>query len=338
MKNRIHYFDFLNVIACMAMLGLHHNLIVHKYSQDGSWAQALIVEVLCYWAVPVFFMLSGATLMEYRKRYSTAEFFKHRFNRAVIPFVIWSLVWVALKYVTGDDGNLSPFHIIDGIVHTSYQPVYWFFIPLFGIYMLMPVMSWLKDKRKVLIYLAALIFFITGVMNPILEWAEIAPIKSAQNAMAGPLLFMVLGYLSKYIKVSAGYCWIMAVLAVGCWCLRYFVTLEVSQATGELYRGMFGYYYFTSIIPAVAVFLLVKQYFPQNLSQRASRFLTVLSSCSLGIYLLHILVLSIEQKLLPIGAESAIYRIGFIPINYLLCFVLVFVTKKIPLVGRYVFP
>lgn len=338
MKNRIHYFDFLNVIACMAMLGLHHNLIVHRYSQDDSWAQALIVEVVCYWAVPVFFMLSGATLMEYRRRYGTVEFFRHRFSRAVIPFVLWSLVWVALKYATGDDVNLSPLHILDGIVHTSYQPVYWFFIPLFGIYMLMPVVSLLRGNRKVLIYLAVLIFFITGVMNPILEWAKIAPIKSAQNAMAGPLLFMLLGYLYKDAKVSAGCCWTMGVLAVGCWCLRYFVTLGISEATGELYRGMFGYYYFTSIIPAVAVFLLVRQYFPSSLSPWWSRLLTVLSSCSLGIYLLHILVLAVEQKLLPVGTESAIYRVGFIPLNYILCFVIVYMTKKIPVIGRYVFP
>lgn len=197
MKERVYYFDFLNVIACMAMLALHHNLIVHNYSADSSWWQALIVEVVCYWAVPVFFMLSGATLMRYRERYSTREFFVHRFRRAVVPFVVWSLIWVALQYVTGKDTDLSLFHIADGIIHTTYQPVYWFFIPLFGIYLLMPVLSMLREYRRVLIYLAVLIFIVTGVVDPLLSWGGVAPVKSMQNAMAGPILFAVLGFLYK---------------------------------------------------------------------------------------------------------------------------------------------
>ncbi|MCM1518540.1 MAG: acyltransferase [Pseudoflavonifractor sp.] len=338
MKERVYYFDFLNVIACMAMLALHHNLIVHRYAADSSWWQALIVEVVCYWAVPVFFMLSGATLMRYRERYGTREFFIHRFNRAVVPFLIWSLVWVALLYVSGKDTDLSPFHIADGIVHTTYQPVYWFFIPLFGIYLLMPVLSMLRDCRKTLIYLAVLIFVVTGVIDPLLSWAGVAPVKSMQNAMAGPVLFAILGFLYKETRGRVRYSGVIFALAVACWCLRYFVTLIVSQSGAGLFKGMFGYYYFTSIIPAIAVFVLVKDYFPRTLSPRVAKSLTVLSSCSLGIYLLHIVVLTLEQRMLPVSVDSLLYRVGFIPLNYLLCFAIVYLTKRIPVIGRYLFP
>lgn len=49
-------------------------------------------------------------------------------------------------------------------------------------------------------------------------------------------------------------------------------------------------------------------------------------------------MLALEQRLLPVEPESLLYRVGFIPFNYLLCFGIVYVTKRIPMVGRYVFP
>ena len=79
-KQRILYLDVLNIFACFAVLMLHHNGIVHNYNVNSlAWKQALIFEVLFYWAVPIFFMLTGATLVSYREQYSTKVFFTKRF-------------------------------------------------------------------------------------------------------------------------------------------------------------------------------------------------------------------------------------------------------------------
>ena len=80
-SKHILYYDLLNICACLCVIFLHCNGIAHFYSNTLAWKQALLVEVGAYWAVPIFFMLSGATLMNYRKRYSTKEFFKKRFFR-----------------------------------------------------------------------------------------------------------------------------------------------------------------------------------------------------------------------------------------------------------------
>ena len=75
-KKRVLYFDVLNILACIAVISLHHNGVVHTYSNSWTWKTALLVETGAYWAVPVFLMLSGATLMNYRKNYDTVTFFK----------------------------------------------------------------------------------------------------------------------------------------------------------------------------------------------------------------------------------------------------------------------
>ena len=79
-NKRILYFDILNILACLSVVFLHSNSIVHTYTQLRAWKTALIFEVVLYWAVPVFIMLSGATLMKYKERYDTKTFFKKRFS------------------------------------------------------------------------------------------------------------------------------------------------------------------------------------------------------------------------------------------------------------------
>ena len=81
-ENFIIYFDILNIIACLAVLILHHNGIVWQFSKSWSWRMSLLVECVFYWAVPIFLMLSGATLMNYREKYSTQMFFK---NALLVP-------------------------------------------------------------------------------------------------------------------------------------------------------------------------------------------------------------------------------------------------------------
>ena len=99
---RVLYFDLLNICACICVVALHCNGIVHSYSDARCWKTSLIVETVAYWAVPVFFMLTGATLMDYRKKYSTKEYFIKRFTKTLIPFIAWSLFFLFLKVHSGD--------------------------------------------------------------------------------------------------------------------------------------------------------------------------------------------------------------------------------------------
>ena len=69
--SRVIYFDILNIIAIVAVIALHCNGIVHGNPNIKAWNTSLIVECICYFAVPLFCMLSGATLMNYREKYDT---------------------------------------------------------------------------------------------------------------------------------------------------------------------------------------------------------------------------------------------------------------------------
>ena len=128
MEERILYFDILNIFATLGVVFLHCNGTAHTYSDTFGWYQALFIEVFLYWPVPVFFMLTGATLMEYRSRYTTVEFFKKRFNDKPIPFICWSwLVNPNNKLFMKENSNIltfaSDYDIIDVVEYKDYNAI-----------------------------------------------------------------------------------------------------------------------------------------------------------------------------------------------------------------------
>lgn len=80
-----------NVAACLGVIILHTNFVFWTKSRGRLWITSCFLETFFYWPVPVFFMLSGANLLDYRERYSTVEFLKKRISRTLIPFLFWSL-------------------------------------------------------------------------------------------------------------------------------------------------------------------------------------------------------------------------------------------------------
>ncbi|NMP38098.1 MAG: acyltransferase [Clostridiales bacterium] len=336
MKKRVVYFDILNILAALSVIFLHCNGIAHFFSDTPDWRQALGVEVLCFWAVPVFLMLSGATLMSYRESYSTAEFFKRRILRTVIPFLAWSLIMAAVK-------DINPFEIgvcefLSKLFLCSIEGVYWFFIPLFAVYISIPVLSLLKDNKKILIYM----LFGSMIFNSLLP--EIfAVIKVSWNGslsmltMGGYLIFPVLGYLlntTDFTKVQRGLIYLSGIAGV---IFRYVTTFCLSMRDASTNIMFFSYTGWYSVCLAAAVFVFIK-YLPLcdklAAKEKAVKILKTVSSCSFGVYLLHNFVrMKIEGSLVHVGWEWRIFGPFLV---YALCLAATFIMKKIPLVKHIV--
>lgn len=96
------YITLLHVVSMVAVVCLHTNRCFWDFSATaGYWASANVIECLFYFAVPVFFMLTGATLMDYSDRYDTVTFYKRRAKKILLPFVVWSLVGAAVFSLLG---------------------------------------------------------------------------------------------------------------------------------------------------------------------------------------------------------------------------------------------
>lgn len=144
--------DVMNIVACIAVIAMHMNGAVWSFSYERYWLTSLIIECVCFWAVPVFFMISGATLLDYRTRYTTREYFQKRLGRTGVPFLFWSVVsifWaVFVTHGLEPDVLKSAPLFLDAVLNTRGLSIYWFFPPLFALYLAIPFLSLIPQENR----------------------------------------------------------------------------------------------------------------------------------------------------------------------------------------------
>lgn len=340
-KKYILYYDLLNIGACLCVIFMHCNGVVHEFSNTRVWKQALAVDVLAYWAVPVFFMLSGATLMGYREKYSTKIYFKKRFMKAVIPFIIWNLINLALKCFKGEIevATLNPIRIIDMMLNNKIEFVYWFFIPLFAIYLSIPVLSVLKENVKVLKYMA-IIAFLTYSVIPFLFNIFKVPINGNLYfpLTGGYILYVVIGYLLATVSLERKqryWIYLGGILGV---IVRYGATYILSIKENAINKVTWDYKNFPAVLLSVAVFVFFKYIEWEKVfkTEMLKNLIRNISSASFGIYLIHMIIIRALLSIFHWNTYGWKWRWGgpFIVYGSALCIVLI--IKKVPILRKIV--
>ena len=96
--------------------------------------------------------------MNYRRRYSTKVFLKRRFLKTGVPLVIWTVFFYVFYRTRGTIAWTGWRAFSNSVINFSIVPVYWFFPPLFMVYLSLPVLSLLVQNRKILWYMTVLAF------------------------------------------------------------------------------------------------------------------------------------------------------------------------------------
>lgn len=342
-QQRIAYFDLLNICACFCVICLHCNNVVHYlYSNLRVWYQALAIETICYWAVPIFFMLSGATLLNYRERYSTKTFFKKRFFKTMIPWLFWSVVIFSVDYMQGvylnNDITIKKF--ISMLLTNKIETTYWFFPVLFAVYTAIPVLAALvetKDSKKVFWYMFFMGFFTYSVCPLLFKHLGISFNYALQFPILGGsyLLFVVLGYLLSTEDIKPKHRYMLYGMAIFSMLFRYIGTVILSAQNGMIDKTFFDYPQWHSVILAAAVFVFFK-YLPLSFDRKIGGVLSKISSCSFGIYLIHTLVIAAMKIVLPVQVTMWEWRYLGPFLIYGISLVVVLIIKQLPVVRNLV--
>ena len=171
----INYITVLNVLSAIAVVILHSKFNISIFSNEQYWQNANIIESIFHFAVPVFFMISGIMLIDYRDRYNTKTFFEKRIKKTVIPFIFWSIIGILYFSFVRKKFKISDFTItqfLNAIMGTKYMFVYWFFPALFSVYLCIPLFSAIEKRlrKNVFIYLlivCAIFNFILPFINKV---------------------------------------------------------------------------------------------------------------------------------------------------------------------------
>lgn len=162
MKNKIdfNYIDILITISCMSVVFLHTNFVFWRHPSGTLWLSSSFIQCFFYFAVPIFFMISGATLLDYRRRYNTKKYIYKRIKRTLIPFICWSLIgFVAFFLSKKQFPSLNDFiQLPISIINCKYLDLYWFFLPLFVCYGSIVYISRILSEKKLILFLLGWLF------------------------------------------------------------------------------------------------------------------------------------------------------------------------------------
>ena len=291
-------------------------------------------------AVPIFFMISGASLLGYRERYTTKAFFKKRLSRVGIPFVFWNLFYIAYSVVMNEEPiahSVSDF--VSKLINSEFQVRYWFFYPLFALYLCIPVLSlFLKvpGHRKYLWYAVTLAFGFDFVMVPILRVFEIPANSYITFPLAGGfVIYAIFGWLvsNSEWKRKSRLILYAATLAVSI--LTIFYIFFLSAKTGKTVQWPVAYRAFPAALVGASIFVFFKHLKIKE-SPVFAKTVGIIASGSLGVWLTHSIGITLLVHFTKINMNSYLFRFGGSAVIYLVCLAGVLIVKKIPFIRRLV--
>ncbi len=153
-KERIIFLDYLRVIACFMVILVHACEFYYLgdggvvFADPGDRAWVAWIDGALRESVPLFVMASSFLLVPISG--SVREFFRRRFTRVFVPFLIWSVLYAVLPVVLGTVEGEIP-QRLGRLAYTFNDDSghLWFIYMLIGVYLTMPIISpWLAQVSR----------------------------------------------------------------------------------------------------------------------------------------------------------------------------------------------
>ena len=260
------------------------------------------------WAVPVFFMITGALLLDPRKKISVHDCWKKYLARILLALVIFGIPFAMLRLVmeTGDISvRLIPLSIKAVLENQSLSHL-WYLYTLIGIYLALPVLrSFAKRAYKAELQTVFIALIIIDFVVPTVN--AVTGLKIAFNMpLSYPLFYLLAGYYlnkleTKRYEKMAGIC--VAVILAGIWILNYKFA-DAADLT----------HYNSPLIAALAVAVFIASKRLKVSDEQRERIWKIDRMC-FGVYLIHPVFIQFFYRFLKItpmkaGAGYALAGLG----------------------------
>ena len=311
MKRESNY-DLLRCTSCISIVLLH---IAALYTEDISvisihsnldFSFCDFIQIITRTAVPCFVMLSGAFMLD-KKRLIISEFYKKSFFKLGVPTIVFSLLYIIIRLLTGDAAQSVLFDTISG------KPFghLWYMFMLVGLYAAFPLIYYfcrnISDKACVIFGIIAIVLSSVVHFTCDLIW----PIKFIEY-----LGYFVIGYcLRKWGKKIPGK-WQLYLFISVLFLISTFLLNEYSFYTGSYDSDFFRHPDFpTIIIASLSCFVA----FSKMRVTSGSKIYVPVVKYSMIIYMVHPMIyIAINKVVLKIfkGLPSPFW---YVPALFVVC-------------------
>lgn len=340
-KKRLVYIDLMNILATFGVIVLHSSEAVFQFQFSLKWIVAATLQVLFIWAVPVFLMLSGAGLLDYRERYTTKLFFLKRIFRVGIPFVLWSIIWYVWDIFIAHK-SFSIQELLKGFWFNTNQNIFWFFYIIIAFYILTPIISRITQVqyRESVEYLIIVSVILIGVFSYIVQiFNKPLPYGSVYFAIVGTpfLLYFILGWYLKHFTLKVKLQRFLLIFAFVLNVVEIIMTIYFSIRNNQPSTNIYAATGLPTIATVVSIWLMAKKISVKINNKQIKIGLQKLASCSFGVYLIHEFFIYLAEN--KLGLEPASWsHLLLLPLGtYLLSVLVVYLVKQVRIL-QYIFP
>ncbi len=338
MSNTLHKRDYgidlLKVISCCGIVAIHTINITYGYIN-------LVLGLMAVICIPLFFMCNGY-LMFIKNQEITYKYVFSKILRILLVCFSWELLHALAFWPLNGFRNFLVSFLKDFIQEGLFYH-FWFFGSLIIIQLILPLLS--KLQRKCIKGYVAL-FALLGAICLGLTVVSLIVKKPLINEviqtfriwvwlfyfMAGSLVAI---YKDKLTSFVSKHMWKIRLLCLG----LIIICLVYINFVGKYIYLRRDIQYFYQELPVILVVLCLFAVVVCN--TRRNEFLNkaseYLSKSTMGIYIIHPFVFSVLKSLVPMFAgESALFNILLFVVTLLLCWVIVEVIRRIPVINKLV--
>ncbi|NYH98096.1 acyltransferase [Cupriavidus plantarum] len=275
--------DGLRVLACLMVVLLHVSSS-HIHEFGPKWWSANVWDGLSRACVPLFFMLSGSTLLG--RSESLTDFFRKRALRILPPLLLWSCFYLWwLWHNNAPTGNW-----LLAILRGPTMFHLWYFYAIAGLYLFMPVMrrfyQYSTQQEKIFFLVT---WFLVASVYPTVQ-SLYTDVQCGRAGLLGDVYqlqyfggylgYLVLGaYLAERRIAWQKGAALFAVSSVGTILLTYWLSKRLGMPCE------FFHLYLTPLVVLAAAGAFIA--FLGQPAAPSSAGLQWLSGCTLGVYGLH---------------------------------------------------
>lgn len=147
-KPRLAAIEYIRGISMMGVIGIH---VGSQYLANPTANLHLVAlfEIATRFSVPIFFFISAFGLfynLDLRAKFSYRDFLRRRFKTVLIPYLVWSLVYLIHDGWLYGVGFPNPLHLAYILFFGNAKYQLYFLVLLLWFYLLMPL--WIAMVRR----------------------------------------------------------------------------------------------------------------------------------------------------------------------------------------------
>ena len=338
-RKNIVYLSRIRAFACIAVVILHTFYAFDSFAQKNSEHIIMLsVRNLMMWAVPCFVMVTGALLLDKKRKTDLKKIFGNYIMRMVTALILFSLLFAVFDSLVMNKPMSQ--ELVSGLKNIAFGTGWkhmWYLYMMIALYLLLPVYKAIvKSSGKTeIIYLLA----VYTVFMSLLPTVQTITGKTTAFYICSYTIypfFLFLGYAmhSRLININPVVSYLLVILSAVI--ISVMTALSCKNGSPEITELLENYSFPVFIAGSAGIYSLFRLSEKKDFKIIDSILLKI-DGCSFGIYLIHMAVLKfiiVKLQFNPFLHGGTISVILITIGIFIISFALVYILKMIPYVKK----